>query len=104
MACTQPQPRNQPRFGRSGSFHNTVTPVLKTRLAGSTFVFILMPEGRASEVGSYLPSMLLSRLPRISGPVASPAVVRNELAAVLSIDIAGFTRLTERLEQGHAEG
>jgi class 3 adenylate cyclase/tetratricopeptide (TPR) repeat protein len=79
---------------------------LKDCLSGSTFVFILMPEGRASEVGSYLPSTLLGRLPRAleAAPFASAAVVRSELAAILSIDIAGFTRFTERLEQGRAEG
>lgn len=53
----------------------------------------------SSTIASYLPSTLLAR-------VTSPSVpaVQAELAAVLSIDIAGFTHISDMLLKEHAVG
>ena len=53
----------------------------------------------SSAIASYLPSTLLARLTSSSVPA-----IQTELAAVLSIDIAGFTQISDLLEKEHAVG
>src|SRR5438132_8688948 len=98
MVATPPAHcRTPPARAKTGPIHSTVKGSLKPRLSGSTVENEFMKAPGSSAIESYLPSTLLAS-------VAGAPGVQAQLAAVLSIDIAGFTHISDVLLREHAGG